>query len=103
MVAAAAAQLLVCGRVCVVRGGMSHCGRECDGTHADCTHVAKVARRARLLPLDAALERTFDPYGFIRDAYLQRRRFLVYDGNPPEEPLEDPLEEEFDDEPDQPD
>lgn len=62
-----------------------------------------VDRRARLLPLDAALERTFDPYGFIRDAYLQRRRFLVYDGNPPEEPLEDPLEEEFDDEPDQPD
>ncbi|WP_295440538.1 VacJ family lipoprotein [uncultured Thiodictyon sp.] len=29
---------------------------------------------------DAAL----DPYVFLRDAYLQRRRNLVYDGNPPE-------------------
>ena len=25
-----------------------------------------------------------DPYAFIRDAYLQRREGLVYDGNPPE-------------------
>jgi phospholipid-binding lipoprotein MlaA len=25
-----------------------------------------------------------DPYVFLRDAYLQRRRNLVYDGNPPE-------------------
>ena len=49
--------------------------------------------RASLLPLDATLERTYDPYGFIREAYIQRRRFLVYDGNPPEEPSEEPLEE----------
>jgi phospholipid-binding lipoprotein MlaA len=26
-----------------------------------------------------------DPYEFLRDAYLQRRRYLVHDGNPPEE------------------
>jgi phospholipid-binding lipoprotein MlaA len=26
-----------------------------------------------------------DPYVFVRDAYLQRRRSLVYDGNPPRE------------------
>ncbi|MGB5672037.1 MAG: MlaA family lipoprotein [Sedimenticolaceae bacterium] len=26
-----------------------------------------------------------DPYAFIRDGYIQRRRSLVYDGNPPEE------------------
>ncbi|RCS57609.1 VacJ family lipoprotein [Parvibium lacunae] len=32
---------------------------------------------------DAAL----DKYQFIRDAYLQRRRYLIYDGDPPEEPL----------------
>jgi phospholipid-binding lipoprotein MlaA len=31
---------------------------------------------------DAAL----DKYSFIRDAYLQRRRSLVYDGEPPDEP-----------------
>jgi phospholipid-binding lipoprotein MlaA len=48
--------------------------------------------RARLLPLDDTLAETYDPYAFIRDAYLQRRQYLVYDGEPPEEPLE-----EFDD------
>jgi phospholipid-binding lipoprotein MlaA len=48
--------------------------------------------RARLLPLDATLAETYDPYAFIRDAFLQRRQYLVYDGNPPEEPIE-----EFDD------
>ena len=57
-----------------------------------------VDRRARLLPLDATLERAFDPYAFVREAYLQRRRFQVYDGNPPDEPLEDPLEDYGDDE-----
>jgi len=25
----------------------------------------------------------FDQYSFVRDAYLQRRRFLIYDGEPP--------------------
>ena len=28
-------------------------------------------------------EAAIDPYVFVRDAYLQRRRALVYDGNPP--------------------
>ncbi len=55
--------------------------------------VSIVDRRARLLPLDATLERAFDPYAFVREAYLQRRRFQVYDGDPPDEPLEDPLED----------
>lgn len=36
-----------------------------------------------------------DEYTFIRDAYLQQRRYLIYDGNPPEEELpEDFFEEE---------
>ena len=39
--------------------------------------------RARLLPLDATLEEAIDRYAFVRDAYLQRRRFQVFDGNPP--------------------
>ena len=52
--------------------------------------------RARLRPLDDTLAETYDPYAFIRDAYLQRRQYLVYDGDPPEEPLEefDDLEDE---------
>jgi phospholipid-binding lipoprotein MlaA len=41
------------------------------------------------LPLDDTLAETYDPYAFIRDAYLQRRQYLVYDGDPPEEPLEE--------------
>ena len=39
--------------------------------------------RARLLPLEEQLENAIDEYAFIRDAYLQRREFLIYDGNPP--------------------
>lgn len=36
-----------------------------------------------------------DEYTFIRDAYLQQRRYLIYDGNPPEEELpEDFFKEE---------
>jgi len=58
-----------------------------------------VNTRARLLPLDAALERTYDPYGFIRDAYMQRRLYQVWDGNIPERFLP-PEEDDFEDEPD---
>jgi phospholipid-binding lipoprotein MlaA len=41
--------------------------------------------RARFLPTDAVIERAAgdDKYIFIREAYRQRRRNLVYDGNPP--------------------
>jgi phospholipid-binding lipoprotein MlaA len=46
--------------------------------------------RARLLPLDDTLQHVFDPYAFIRDAYLQRRAYLVSDGKVTEEPLVDP-------------
>lgn len=52
-----------------------------------------VDTRARLLPLDAALARTFDHYGFIRNAYLQRRLYQVYDGDVPEEMMDEPLED----------
>ena len=46
--------------------------------------------RASLLGADRILEAAaLDPYVFTRDAYLQRRQNLVYDGNPPEEKLED--------------
>ena len=37
-------------------------------------------RRAALLPLDETLQHVFDPYAFTRDAYLQRRAYLVADG-----------------------
>jgi len=53
-----------------------------------------------LLPLDATLERAYDPYAFIRDAYSQRRLFQVYDGDIPEEllaPDDAELEDDYED------
>ena len=58
-----------------------------------------VDKRARLLPLDATLARTYDPYGFIRDAYIQRRLYQVWDGNIPARFLP-PEQDDFEDEPD---
>lgn len=46
--------------------------------------VRVVNYRAELLGASRILEAAaLDPYEFVRDAYLQRRRNLVYDGNPP--------------------
>ncbi len=43
-----------------------------------------VRKRAELLEAGDILdEAAFDPYIFLREAYLQRRNNLVYDGNPP--------------------
>jgi phospholipid-binding lipoprotein MlaA len=53
-----------------------------------------VHTRAELLALDPTLERTFDPYAFIRDAWLQRREFEIFDGNPPPETLDEEFLEE---------
>jgi phospholipid-binding lipoprotein MlaA len=46
--------------------------------------------RASLLPLDDTLKNTFDPYAFIRDAYLARRAYLVSDGKATDDQLVDP-------------
>jgi phospholipid-binding lipoprotein MlaA len=52
--------------------------------------VRVVDTRAGLLDAGKLLEgAALDKYRFVRDAYLQRRRSLVYDGEPPME-LEDP-------------
>lgn len=49
-----------------------------------------VNTRANLLDSEKVLDAAaIDRYAFLRDAYLQRRRSLVYDGNPPPEPDED--------------
>ncbi|MCU0936714.1 MAG: VacJ family lipoprotein, partial [Gammaproteobacteria bacterium] len=47
-------------------------------TRADLLSVSRIAETAAL-----------DEYVFIRDAYLQRRRYLVFDGNPPPLPPDD--------------
>jgi phospholipid-binding lipoprotein MlaA len=46
--------------------------------------------RAGLLKSEKTLdEAALDKYEFVRDAYLQRRRSLVYDGNPPKQKDDD--------------
>lgn len=52
-----------------------------------------IQTRASLLPLEEQLEQALDDYSMVRDAYLQRREFLIYDGRPP---IEDDCEFEED-------
>jgi phospholipid-binding lipoprotein MlaA len=52
--------------------------------------VGLVDARAGLLSLDETLQKVFDPYAFVRDAYLQRRAYLVSDGKVTDEVLVDP-------------
>lgn len=46
-----------------------------------------VHRRYSVLPADEQLREAFDPYIFLRDAYLQNRRYKIYDGHPPYDDL----------------
>ena len=51
--------------------------------------VNVVDTRADLLDASRVMEQAaLDPYAFLRDAYLQKRRSEVYDGNPPPEEFE---------------
>jgi phospholipid-binding lipoprotein MlaA len=51
------------------------------------TALSLLDTRANLLGASAVLEGiALDKYTFVRDAYIARRRNLVYDGNPPEDP-----------------
>jgi phospholipid-binding lipoprotein MlaA len=52
--------------------------------------VSALDARANLLSLDDTLQKVFDPYAFVRDAYLQRRAYLVSDGKVTDEVLVDP-------------
>lgn len=45
--------------------------------------VDLISLRAELLPLEDDLAAAEDPYTLIRDVYLQRREFEIYNGNPP--------------------
>jgi len=56
--------------------------------------------RARLSgPMSLRDQAALDPYLFVRDAYLQQRKHVIYDGNPPPESYNDQLEEEPADKP----
>ncbi|HEY8855912.1 MAG TPA: VacJ family lipoprotein [Rugosibacter sp.] len=48
--------------------------------------VRLINERADLLPADKVIEEAaLDKYSYVRDAYLQRRRSLIYDSNAPRE------------------
>lgn len=54
-----------------------------------------VSDRAEVLKADKIIEEAaLDKYSYIRDGYLQRRRSLIHDGNPPREKDESAAEEE---------
>ena len=55
--------------------------------------VGALDTRSELLSVDQVLRNAYDPYVFMRDAYLQRREYQVRDGNVPEEQIEEPLDE----------
>jgi len=47
--------------------------------------VRVVDQRSKLLPMEKTMDAiALDRYSFIRDAYLQRRRYDIFDGNPPD-------------------
>lgn len=56
-----------------------------------------VDRRSRLLDVDQMVFESYDPYAFVRDTYLQNRRYRVLDGNVPDDDY-DLYAEDFDDE-----
>lgn len=63
-------------------GGVDHVP-----TRNTLTALRLVNERANLLPADKIIaEAALDKYSYLRDAYLQRRRSLVFDGSPPREP-----------------
>jgi phospholipid-binding lipoprotein MlaA len=70
---------------------------EDDSTRYIIRAIDLLDMRAGLLELDAQLERSYDRYGFVRSAWLQRREYQVKDGDVEDQSLE--LEDEFKDDP----
>jgi phospholipid-binding lipoprotein MlaA len=54
--------------------------------------------RYRLLPQDKLLDEAYDPYAFLRNAYLQRREYLVHDGKLTDEQRRQQEQEQLDEE-----
>ncbi len=54
--------------------------------------------RYRLLPADQALDQAYDRYSFLKNAYLQRRQFLVTDGQLSESERRKQEQQQYDEE-----
>jgi phospholipid-binding lipoprotein MlaA len=70
---------------------------EDDSTRIILRGVNLLDMRANLLDLDAQIDKSYDRYAFIRNAWLQRREFQVTDGNVDDSSLE--LEQGMEEEP----
>ena len=51
--------------------------------------VSQIDRRSQLLDLDKVLDSAYDPYAFQRNAYLQRRDYLLHGDESPEQMFPD--------------
>ena len=67
---------------------------EDDSTRFYIRLVSLLDTRAELLDIDAQIDRSYDKYAFVRNAWLQRREFQVTDGNVEESSLEEDFEPE---------
>jgi len=72
---------------------------EDDSTRYMIRAVDLLDGRASLLDLDEQIDRSYDKYAFIRNAWLQRREFQVTDGNIEDPSLELEMEPDFEEEP----
>jgi len=52
------------------------------------TGLDLIHHRAEMLPLQDTIDNAFDPYVFVRNAYLQRREYQVKDGEVPAEEMD---------------
>ena len=58
-----------------------------------------VNTRAEVLSVTEARDASaLDPYAFTREAYYQRRKYLIFDGDPPMDDFFDEFDDEFDEE-----
>jgi phospholipid-binding lipoprotein MlaA len=48
----------------------------------------RLETRTQLLDTDHVIDSAYDPYAFVRNAWLKRREFLILDGNVPPDPNE---------------
>lgn len=69
-----------------VRSHVDNTGREIDFAYAGLTVINA---RARILPAEAALEGAYDRYALVRNAYLDRREYVVHDGTVPDKQADD--------------
>ena len=65
--------------------------------------VKEIDTRAQLLDLDKVLDSAYDPYAFVRNAYLQRREYLIHGEMAPEEMFPDADSDAGDNKPAPPD